>query len=102
MTPSLFDYLPEEAPAILKLAGVKKRESSSRLKTLGKALAATALGGGIGYAGGKLLARKIGPKIPPAAVGGIAAALSGALAGAQAAHNKKLTEVLSEDRKHRP
>jgi len=101
MTPFLLDYLPEEGPAILKLAGVKKREHSS-LKTLGKALAATAIGGGIGYAGGKLLAHKIGPKIPPAAVGGVAALLSGALAGAQAAHNKKLTEVLNEDRKHRP
>lgn len=105
--PSIFDYLPESSDLLVKHAAKKEEPvvmSPEVAKAALKALTATAIGGGLGYAGGKLVARKFGPYIPPGAVGATGALLSGAIAGAQLAHDKKLMEVLrraDEDRKNR-
>lgn len=95
--PSIFDYLPDAAPALVKLAKEdEKRTFFSRpvLKAALKGLAVTTIGGGMGYAGGKLLAQQLGPKIPPAALGGIGAVLAGGLMAARHQQQKKFKEIL--------
>lgn len=97
--PVISEYLPVGASVILKVA----EDSANRAPVLLtapvaraalKGLAVTALGGGLGYASGKLLGRTVGPNIPPSAYGALGLILSGAAAGAQLAHDKKFMEVL--------
>lgn len=105
--PALLTYLPEAAAFVLQKQAEAQRPLSYSPEVARAALrgaVVTALGGGLGYAAGKALSRKVGPSLPPEALGALGAAVAGALAGAQAHQDRRFMEVLrraDEGRKNR-
>ena len=77
----------------------KNQMTPEVLRTAAKGLLAITAGGGLGYAAGKLLARKYGPGINPAHLAAMGTVLSGLAAGATMHQNKKFTGLLNDARK---
>lgn len=98
MNPSIFDYLPEEGHKLFKMAGVQKQEplhlSPAVARAALKALGVITVGGGLGYAGGKMLAGATLPKVHPGYYAALGTLLAGAVLGGQAYQDKKMLEVL--------
>lgn len=102
MIPSVFDYLPEHAEQLMKVAEKKESPTVARMKIMGKGILGFGVGTGLGIGAGaladKLYEKSKGKAVPRSTLMQVAPFVTGAMGMAYGIHKALEQEELNRVR----